>query len=270
MAEWPPRIQRLPGPFRLEFLAACLHDLTALGDGGLAALMLALFVAGLAGGVAHCALMCAPFVLAQVAAGANRTLQGGALRRLSGAALVPYHLGRLVGYAWLGALMGGAAGLVSNLSGLRGWLAVPLLLAAMACLGMALERAGGIAWRIPFAGAMPPRWLGTRVAALIGDAGGRGAWADVPRGLLLGLLLSALPCGLLYGALAGAAASGSALAGALAMASFVLGTVPGLVVVGFTGRLALRRSSAWLRPAGTVLLFANALLLAAMALRQLA
>lgn len=247
----------------MDLLASCLHDLTALGHGGLAALGVAMFLAGLAGGVAHCALMCAPFVLAQVAAGADRSLAGGALRRLAGAALMPYHLGRMCGYALLGALAGGLSGLVSGLAGMRGWLALPLLLAALVCLAMAMERIGGVVVPLRLRIAAPSGWMGGPVGRLLKTPTG---W----RGWLLGLLLSALPCGLLYGALAGAAASGSALAGALAMAGFVLGTVPSLVAVGLTGRLALRRADAWLRPMGTVLLFANAVLLAAMAVRQVA
>lgn len=246
---------------RVELLASCLHDLTALGAGGLAALLLAMFVAGLAGGVAHCALMCAPFVLAQVAAGADRSLAGGALRRLSGAALLPYHLGRLIGYALLGAVAGALSGLVSGIAGVRAWLALPLLLAALVCLVMAVERLGVVAWPSRLRLAAPGAFLSGRIGRLLDDPAG-------PRGVLLGVLLSALPCGLLYGALAGAAASGSALAGALAMAGFVLGTVPALVAVGMAGRLALRRADAWLRPAGTLLLLVNAVLLAALAVRQ--
>jgi sulfite exporter TauE/SafE len=53
-------------------LADCLHDLTQLGPGGVTAMVGALFLAGLAGGVTHCAGMCAPFVLAQAAATADR------------------------------------------------------------------------------------------------------------------------------------------------------------------------------------------------------
>ncbi|MFC7691200.1 hypothetical protein ACFQY5_18120 [Paeniroseomonas aquatica] len=56
-------------------LADCLHALDALGPAGLPALMGALFLMGLAGGASHCAAMCGPFVLAQVAAGGS--LEGG-------------------------------------------------------------------------------------------------------------------------------------------------------------------------------------------------
>ncbi|MDQ1079994.1 sulfite exporter TauE/SafE family protein [Pseudoroseomonas cervicalis] len=253
-------------------LANCLHDLAALGPGGLATLMGGLFLAGLAGGATHCAAMCAPFVLAQAAAGAERSAGGPFLTRLAGAALLPYHTGRVLGYAALGGLAGGAAGLVE---GALGWprllLAGLLLLAALLMLGQAAARFGALLparwqpahWR-PRPGParrplLPARWLGALLAAPQG-------W----RGLGLGLLLSALPCGLLYGALAGAAASGSVLAGALAMAAFCLGTVPALVGVALLGRFFGRRAGPQLRLAGAALFALNAVLLGALAWRLLA
>jgi sulfite exporter TauE/SafE len=248
-------------------LANCLHDLTAIGPGGLPAVALALFLAGLAGGVTHCAGMCAPFVLAQAGALADRGAGGGMLARLSGAALVAYHLGRMLGYAALGALAGGTAGLVTQLSGLR-WLLALLLLAA------ALLMAAQASARLP-ARFRPGHWLplpslpgpGARLAGLIAPllASPTGL-----RGVGLGLALSALPCGLLYAALAGAAATGSALAGAIAMASFVAGTIPALVGVALLGRLFLRRAGPGLQLAGAALFALNAALLAGMAWRLVA
>lgn len=238
-------------------LADCLHDLTALGAGGLPTVMAALFLAGLAGGVTHCAAMCAPFVLAQSAALADRHAGGGVLRRLSGAALLPYHLGRGLGYAALGALAGGAAGLVTQASGLRWLLAALLALAALAMFAQASARLGALlpALRLP---GLPQGWQGAMGRLMAAPTG----W----RGVALGLLLSALPCGLLYGALAGAAATGSALAGALAMAAFVAGTVPALVGVAALGRLFGRVHGGALRLAGTALFLLNGAVLGAMAL----
>jgi uncharacterized protein len=247
-------------------LADCLHSLAALGPGGLAALLGAMFLAGLAGGATHCATMCAPFVLAQAAAGAEASAGGGVLRRLSGAALLPYHLGRMLGYGALGALAGGAAGLLAWASGLRLLLAALLVLAAALMFGQASQRLAAWMPRPAWATRLTPHLpaaLERRVGALLtAPTGGRGA--------LLGLLLSALPCGLLYGALAGAAASGSALAGALAMVAFVLGTVPALVGVALLGRLFGRRQGPALRLASAGLFALNGVVLLAMAARLLA
>ena len=251
----------------LETLATCLHDLTAIGPGGVPAVAAALFLAGLAGGVTHCAGMCAPFVLAQAGARADRSAAGGMLARLSGAALLPYHLGRMLGYATLGALAGATAGLVTELSGLRWLLALLLAGAALLMATQALAR-------------LPARWRPARLLHLpaLPGPGARlggvvGALLAAPtgwRGLALGLALSALPCGLLYAALAGAAATGSALAGAIAMAAFVAGTVPALVGVALMGRLFLRRGGEGLQLAGAALFALNAAVLGGMAWRLMA
>jgi len=244
-------------------LADCLKDLTAIGPGGVPAVALALFVAGLAGGVTHCAGMCAPFVLAQAGATADRHGGQGILGRLSGAALLPYHFGRLVGYALLGGLAGGLAGLVTQLSGVRYLLAALLLAAAVLMAGQALAR-----WRPAVAGG--GRGAGRGGVALVGLIAPLLAAPTGWRGVGLGLALSALPCGLLYAALAGAAATGSALAGAIAMAAFVLGTIPALVGVALLGRLFLRREGGTVRLVGAALFALNALVLAGMAVRLVA
>jgi sulfite exporter TauE/SafE len=235
-------------------LADCLHALDALGPAGLPALMAALFLMGLAGGASHCAAMCGPFVMAQVAAGDS--LGGGRLARLSGALLLPYHLGRAAGYSMLGALAGGFAAAAAMLPGLA-W--VPPLLLALAGLAMLAQAVPAVALRLPRGG-----FLGGMLARHVGPLLRR---PGAGRSFLLGLLLSALPCGLLYGALAGAAGSGSALAGALAMAAFVAGTAPALIGLALLGRLFRRRAEPLLRRVAPWLHGFNAVVLLGLALR---
>lgn len=246
-------------------LANCLHDLTALGPGGIPALMGALFLAGLAGGLTHCTTMCGPFVLAQSAATAESALAGGVLKRLSGAALLPYHLGRALGYSALGALAGGLGGVLAQASGLphvMTWLAAGLLaLAALLMLAQASSRLAALLPRLP--APRLPAALERRMGALLAAPTG---W----RGVRLGLLLSALPCGLLYAALAGAAASGSALAGGLAMLAFVLGTAPALTALAFLGRLARHAFGPGLRVVSGALFALDAVVLSVLAIRLVA
>lgn len=215
-----------------------LHGLASLPDGfGVAA---GLFMVGLVGGFLHCAGMCGPFVLGQVGTRwPARGLDGVTpLARLAGGLLLPYHAGRAVTYTALGALTGGLADGVANLSGI-GILGPALL--AVAALGFAA------AAFVPLSPALPGG-LGERLSRLtrplmVGTTPGKG--------LGLGLILGFLPCGMLYGALTAAAGSGSALAGATAMLAFAMGTVPALVVVGVAGAAALRRIRprlAWLLP----------------------
>jgi len=238
--------------------ADCLHDLAALGPSGLAALMGALFLAGLAGGLTHCSAMCGPFVLAQTAATADAHLGGGVLRRLAGAALLPYHFGRGIGYGALGFVAGGAGAVLSQASGLQWLTAIVLLLAAVLMLAQASSRLSAWLPRLP----KPrlPRALAARLGGLLAAPTG---W----RGVRLGVLLSALPCGLLYGALAAAAASGSALAGLLAMLAFVAGTMPALSGVGLLGRFFGRAVGPGWRVAGAMLFALNGVVLLGLAAR---
>jgi sulfite exporter TauE/SafE len=187
------------------------------------------------------------------------------LARLSGAALLPYQAGRMLGYSALGALAGGTAGLVTQLSGLRFLLAGLLATAALLMLAQAAKRLPPrwTAWLPQLSLPVPGAGLSRRIAPLLAAPTGM-------RGVALGLALSALPCGLLYAALAGAAATGSALAGALAMAAFVLGTLPALFGVALLGRLFLRRAGGGLRLAAAALFALNGVVLAGMAARLLA
>lgn len=234
-------------------LADCLHALSPLAPDALVPLLVAMMLAGLAGGATHCAGMCGPFVLVQATAAAGDDLQGGVLRRLSGAALLPYQAGRAIGYAALGGVAGAAAASLPA----RGWLAIPLGLAALAMLAQAGQKLGLPSFHLP----------SPRMPAPLASLAGRilSATPTSHRSLLLGLALSALPCGLLYGALAGAAAAGGAMAGALAMLAFVVGTVPGLTAVALLGRFFGRRHGPWIQCLAGLALLANAVLLAAMA-----
>ncbi|MCC7425668.1 MAG: sulfite exporter TauE/SafE family protein [Alphaproteobacteria bacterium] len=258
----------------MDLIASCLHGLTALGAEGTLALAGGLFLAGLAGGLSHCAGMCGPFVLAQVTArleriplgaGAESRADAGSMRleRLRGAALVPYHLGRLTTYGALGAVAGFGAGLAREVAGLRWLAAILLVAAAFLFLAQASARFAALLPRGVVGGGLAPAGTIARITRpLLADP--RGA-----RGYGLGLALGFLPCGLLYAALAAAGAAGSALGGAVAMAAFALGTVPALFGVGFLGAFFGRRFKRLTDMVAGPLLVLNALLLAALALRVL-
>lgn len=232
------------------------------GEGGLLG---SLALAGLVGGVSHCAGMCGPFVLSQVASRLEGTpaSQMREWHRLTGAALLPYHLGRATTYAALGGLGAALAGSITSAGGLH-WLSAALLLAAalfMAGLAVpALKRlltpGGGdtTGWN---------RALERLARPLFGRPTG---W----RGFALGLLLGFIPCGLLYGALAAAAASGSVLTGVAGMLAFAAGTWPSLFTVGLLGHLAGNRWRAPILRYAPLLLMVNAGMLTWLAWRHVA
>lgn len=242
--------------------------------------LLALATAGLVGGFSHCAGMCGPFVLTQVGARLERLPLDRMTewRRLAGAAVIPYHLGRTVTYALVGAAAAGVAGHVGALGGLR-WLSTALLgFAALFFLAYALR--GFSAWT--GAGARLAARLGEKLGAPLGPAEGAGAWGrrvsrlarplfDAPvggRGFLLGMALGLIPCGLVYGAVAVAAAGGDPLAGAFGMLAFAFGTVPALVTVGIAGHLAGRRWRPIVARVAPLIMVVNAGVLGWMAVRM--
>ena len=126
--------------FVLQAIALCRQGLAHFGEqpGGLG---FSLFLAGLGGSLTHCAGMCGPFVLGQVMADAERATGYGEWRRLAGAALAPYHLGRITTYTALGALAGAATALFAATASFA-WISALLLIAGA---GFMLLQAFGLA-----------------------------------------------------------------------------------------------------------------------------
>lgn len=240
----------------LELAALCRQELHALAAEPMS-LPLALFAAGLAGSLIHCVGMCGPFVLSQVVSDveAGGMEPYGEWRRLAGAALAPYHLGRLTSYTLLGAFAGTLSAAFAATTGFAALSGVLLLLAAVLML---LQAVGlSLAPSALFASVL------MRFAAPL--AASRGPSARYALGLLLGLL----PCGLLYAALAAAGGTASPLSGALAMAGFALGTMPALVAVGWLGLIVRRRLRGLLVWIATPLLVVNVTLILLLATQRL-
>ncbi len=238
--------------FVFHALAACRDGLAPIA-GSSAGLALALFLAGLSGSAVHCVGMCGPFVLGQAMADAEHVGPDGygEWRRLAGAALAPYHLGRLTTYTGLGAVAGATTALFASTAAFA-WLSALLLIVGA---GVMLAQAFGLA----LGGSAPQAGLVQRLAApLISSRRPAARYA-------LGVVLGFLPCGLIYGALGAVAGTGSMLDGAVGMAAFSLGTMPALVAVGWGGVLLRRRWQGAIRWIASPLLAMSALLMLALA-----
>ncbi len=175
------------------------------------------FLAGLLGS-GHCFGMCGGI------AGSLGALSGGGAKRSLALPALQFNIGRLLGYAILGALAAGiigAAGEIMALKPLGKWLravtATMVLLIGLRFLidwrGLDLiEKGGAGLWKriMPFA---------VRISQRHDWAGRTG----------LGLCWGFLPCGLVYTVLMTAASTGNAASGALTMFSFGAGTLPAML-----------------------------------------
>ncbi len=218
------------------------------------ATLFSLFLAGLAGGGAHCIGMCGPFVLTQVTARLEYVpvASMSEFSRLTGAALMPYHFGRMTSYAGLGAIAALLSGGITQATGFKYLAAGLLFLAGLFFLVYAARTLGlGLPGLAPssksgvLAGA-----LGNLARPLFGRPLG---W----RGYVLGLILGFIPCGLLYGALAAASSTADPVAGFLAMVFFALGTVPALLIVGLSGHIVIGRWRGIMTCTAPILLIVN-------------
>lgn len=199
-------------------------------------LLMTLFIGGLVGSFSHCAGMCGPFALAQSLSAGSAPGGDPLLARVRGAALLPYHAGRISTYVMLGVLAATASGYFVFESAAKLLPAVLLSAAGILFLGAAIP-----SLKVRFL----PAGLRRRVYQL-GEALGRAA-KPLLRGrswvhrYALGLTLGLLPCGLVAAALLAVAATASGPAAALGMLAFGIGTIPALFAVSLVGPLARAR-----------------------------
>jgi uncharacterized protein len=181
----------------------------------------------------------------------------GELRRLAGAALLPYHTGRAVTYVLLAVLLSLPLQLVSQRPQLSFVPAIALLLGALLFLILAFRG---------LRGSLESGLLGAGIGAKLGRIA-RPLFARPWgwRGVGLGMVLGFLPCGLLYAAIGAAAATSNPLAAAMSMAAFTLGTFPVLWLVGYLGGWAQRKWHKLMRPVLPAIALLNAIILGGMA-----
>lgn len=138
-----------------------------------------------------------------------------------------YNTGRIVTYA----LLGGILGLVGNTFQFWGWqqtvsIILGVLLLTACLLAISKKRLNTSSfiqknWNNKIINAIAPLFQSKKLSNM----------------LLIGLLNGLLPCGLVYMAIAGAIAAHHALEGMLFMASFGLGTLPAMLILGLTGNM---------------------------------
>jgi len=193
--------------------------------------LLSMFMLGLLG-TGHCIGMCGPLIIAFP----------GRTGRFS--AHVFYHLGRIVTYTVIGAVMGGIGSGLAGIAALTGgnfpaWVArIQVgfsMLAALFLMVFGLARLGII---------REPGWMTLASPGKIPGYGRIIKSAVSNQGrvslFLMGLMMGFLPCGLSFAAFSRALPAGGSIRGAMLVFTFALGTLPGLLLLG-TGASGLAR-----------------------------
>ncbi|WP_035056768.1 sulfite exporter TauE/SafE family protein [Andreprevotia chitinilytica] len=201
----------------------------------------ALFLAGLLGG-GHCLGMCGGVVTAF-----SLQLPPGPRWRYH----LGFNLGRLLGYALIGAIVGGLGSLTTLLS-LQAVKTVLFALAQALLILMGLYLAGWSGWlrRVEKLGV--PVWQ--RIQPVLRRLLPIRNW---PQSVAVGMLWGWLPCGLVYTASLSALASASPVKGAAILFLFGIGTLPNLLLIGAaSGSLLAWMRAQWVRKTSGVLLIA--------------
>jgi len=177
----------------------------------------AAFLVGLVGSL-HCIGMCGPIAIAlPVPDSSNLSFFTGRIL---------YNLGRVVTYAFLGAVLG----LVGSKIALAGaQQIVSIVLGVVIIIAVLLPQK----YKNYFAQHPVIQKLSHPLKSNIGVLFSKGTFSAM---FLIGILNGFLPCGLVYVALAGAIASGNAISGAAVMILFGLGTVPAMFAASVFGK----------------------------------
>lgn len=219
--------------------------------------LLALFFAGLVGGFTHCAGMCGFFVSSQVIHrfDAQPLHKTTAMTRVIGAALLPYHLGRMTTYVVLAVISALLAKQIIGSPLQQGLSAVLLSLAGVVFVASSIPAMR----RLNIKGISRfGQWLGTIAKPFFMKPTGL-------HGYRLGVLLGFLPCGLVFAALMIVSTTGNIFTAALAMIVFTLGTIPALFLVGYSSQFAFRRWPSPMQKVARGMMAVNGIILFVMA-----
>lgn len=186
------------------------------------------FLAGLAAGLSTCMAIVGGMILAVSARFGEMHPEAGAKRKF-----VPhifFNLGRIGGFALLGALLGALGSMIQPSVGFVGVLTA-VVAAIMVLLGLQLLELFPrlSAWKLTL-----PKW----VAKIFGVQTHSQKEYSHGRAALLGALTFFLPCGFTQAVQLFVVTQGDILQGALIMGTFALGTAPGLLGVGGLSSIA--------------------------------
>jgi sulfite exporter TauE/SafE len=222
------------------------------------AIIISLISLGIFGGFTHCIGMCGPFVLTQVSNRLNdiKINDISHFKRISGIALLPYHLGRITTYSFIGAISSLFSTSLKNILGFKFLSAAMLIIAALIFIKITLPN---LKIELPIKINLVKKldlivffkkFFGETIKSLFLKPYNF-------RGYLLGILLGFIPCGLLYAAVIAASTIDNFLIAAFAMFCFGVATIPGLFITAAGGYLFFQKYRSNLNILTKVILLIN-------------
>jgi sulfite exporter TauE/SafE len=229
-------------------------------------IILTLISLGFFGGFSHCSFMCGPFVIMQV----NNQLSKIEIdnynnyKKIKILSLIPYHLGRVTTYSFLGLICGVIGKNINNYDNFRIFSASMLFFASFLIFKLILKNINITIFRKKnsFFSLIFEKFFKIPTKNLFLNPKGFNGYA-------LGIILGFIPCGLLYSALIICLSLNSYLISTLAMLCFAISTIPALFVSAGGGYIMLKKTKLNLKLLTNFILLINMIMLFIMALSQL-
>ena len=203
------------------------------------ALIISLISLGFFGGFSHCVGMCGPFVVTQVSNRLQKTslTNYSEFQKLKNLALLPYHLGRISTYGFVGFCCAFFSKNIQDFISFKIFSAIFLTLAALVFLNLLFAKK--IFPEVP-----PLKKIKLRFKSRILESGLQFFSKEISflfqdpqgfKGYLLGLILGFIPCGLLYSAFMICGAFQNPFLAFMGMIFFGLSTFPSLFLTALGG-----------------------------------
>ena len=227
-----------------------------------------LFTLGLFGGFSHCAGMCGPFVLIQVNNRLNKIniKQITNFKKLSGLALLPYHLGRITTYCSIALISSILSINLKNIPVFKNITGFLLIIAALIIFNSTIAKIK-LSFRIQpiilnkfnikFLKFFKNKFTNLINFLFLNPTG--------LKNYFLGIILGFIPCGLVYSAIVITLSLNNYLIVLLAIFSFGIATIPSLFITAYGGYWFFNKITNYLKLFTKIILFINVITLLIMA-----
>lgn len=230
-------------------------------------LFFSLFSLGIFGGFSHCIGMCGPFVITQ----ASQKIKNieiekySSFEKLKSFALLPYHLGRITTYAFIGFFSNLLSKEIVDFFNFKKFSAFTLLIASFFFINIFFEKKFKVITKKTKL--LKINKVNNLIKPVFSKINFLFKNPEGFNGYFLGLILGFIPCGLLYGAFAITLSISNSFNASIGMIIFGLSTFPALFISGFIGGFGIKISN--FKIIAKIMIIINIVMLMMMSFKQL-